>query len=118
MTLDHALSIIAAISTTLGMAIVGILSPAEGATVINEQTAISLGVALLVVGPVAGGIIWLKGALKDIASRLASIEEQHEETWSYNAMKAWALELRVANPTLTVPMPEPPLRRKRAREDA
>lgn len=79
-------------------------------TVLTEQTLVPIGIALAVLAPVCGWLIWLNGRLQKIDGRLASIENSHLETWSYAQMRTWALQLKEANPSLTVPKPDPPLR--------
>lgn len=81
-------------------------------TVVSEQTLVPIGIALAVLAPVCGWLIWLNGRLQKIDGRLASIESSHLETWSYAQMRTWCLQLKEANPTLglSVPKPDPPTR--------
>lgn len=87
-------------------------------TVISEGTLIPLGIACAVLAPVCAWLIWLNGRLASIQSRLATIEGQHHETWSFTQQENWALKLGRANPALRVPDPEPSVVGDRRRTDA
>jgi hypothetical protein len=72
-------------------------------SVITDQTLVPIGIALSLMGSFTVGILWLNGRLQKIDNRLASIESQHGETWTYSQMEAWALRFARQNPLSSVP---------------
>lgn len=62
-------------------------------------------VNLSTVAAICGGIIWLNVTLSKIQNRLKNIEKATPETWTYNMQRAHALDFKIRNPTIDVPIP-------------
>lgn len=81
------------------------LAIAAPQTSIGPDSVVNLGT----VAGICGGILWLNVTLTKIQNRLKRIEETRHETWTWNQMRAWALDLQNKNRDLNIPEPLRPV---------
>jgi hypothetical protein len=87
--------------TGLGGMTLGALAASAAQTSIGPDSVVNLST----VAAICGGIIWLNVTLNKIHNRLKTIEKATPETWTYNMQRAHALDFKIRNPSLDVPIP-------------
>jgi len=70
---------------------------------ITQATKVPLSLLVGCVSVFVGGALWINNSLNRIEQRLTIIEMGTSDRFRASDMKAWALQLRLENPTLKVP---------------
>ena len=70
--------------------------------ILNQDSLITVGSALVVVASVASAVWWLAGKINAFDNRLERMERDRAESWTRKDQKIFVLELRLHNPTLKV----------------
>ena len=71
-------------------------------TVLNQESLITVGSALLVVASVASAVWWLAAKINAFDNRLERMERDRDESWTRKDQEIFVLKLQLHNPTLKV----------------
>ena len=83
---------------------------------VTKQTRVELALVAAIVATIVGGVMWLQTRLADLQTTCRSIsfeqtrmrdklDSMNRELWTQQQMENWALRLKLANDSLTVPTP-------------
>lgn len=78
----------------------------EASSVVTAETMIPLGIATVSALAIVGTVWRVATKLTLIDTRLAKIEEDLQDHWTYADQLSWIMDLREQNPDLTIPRPE------------
>lgn len=69
-------------------------------TIISKETLLPVGFAIAL----CAGAVWMSTQLNNINYKLDSLEEKLEDQWTKRDMTNWALNLKLQNPNLELPV--------------